>query len=180
MRIISGHFKGRRLSPPKNIKARPTTDMAREALFNMLTGDFDISNFKILDLFAGTGAISFEFVSRGVKSVTAIDIEHISTKFISHVIRDWEIDNMRIVRADVLRLATKANETFDIVFADPPYGHKRFQEIPQLILDSGWLVKGGLLIVEHSDEYKFDAHPNFTHHRRYGAVNFSFFRYSGD
>lgn len=180
MRIISGQFKGRRLSPPKNIKARPTTDMAREALFNMLTGDYDMSNFKILDLFAGTGAISLEFISRGVKSVTAIDIEQISKKFISETIREWEIRNMRIVRADVLKLATKANESFDIVFADPPYGHKRFEEIPQLILDSGWLEKDGLLIVEHSDENSFDQHPNFTHHRSYGAVNFSFFRYQND
>ncbi len=176
MRIISGRFKARRLTPPKNIKARPTTDMAREALFNMLGGDMDLSNCKVLDLFAGTGAISLEFVSRGVKSVTAIDIEQISKRFISEVIRDWEIDNMRIVRADVFKLATKANEAFDIVFADPPYGHKRFEEVPQLILDSGWLVDDGLLIVEHSEEHSFDKHPNFSHHRRYGAVNFSFFR----
>lgn len=176
MRIISGKFKGRRLSPPKNIKARPTTDMAREALFNVLSADWDFSNVKVLDLFTGTGAVSLEFISRGAKSVTAIDIEMISKRFISQTIREWEIDNMRIVRADVLKLASKANESFDIVFADPPYGHKRFAEIPQLILDSGWLAKDGLLIVEHSEDHNFEDHPNFSAHRSYGTVNFSFFR----
>jgi 16S rRNA G966 N2-methylase RsmD len=100
----------------------------------------------------------------------------ISKKFIGNTIREWEIDNMRIVRADVFALAKKANESFDIVFADPPYGHKRFGEVPQLIIDSGWLAEYGLVIVEHSEQYNFDEHPYFEKHKRYGSVNFSFFR----
>lgn len=178
MRIISGTFGGRRLTPPKDIKARPTTDMAREALFNILGGMYDFEGKKILDLFAGTGAVSLEFISRGAQSVTAIDIEMISKKFIGNTIRDWEIDNMRIVRADVFKLAQKANESFDIVFADPPYGSKRFALVPQMIFDSGWLAEDGLVIVEHGDEHSFDDHPYFEKHKRYGSVNFSFFHKS--
>lgn len=150
--------------------------MAREALFNILGGMFDFEGKTVLDLFAGTGAVSLEFVSRGAKSVTAIDIEMMSKKFIGNTIREWEINNMRIVRADVFALAKKANESFDIVFADPPYGNKRFGLVPQMIFDSGWLAEGGLVIVEHSEEYSFDDHPYFEKHKRYGSVNFSFFR----
>ncbi len=158
------------------VKARPTTDIAREALFNILPYEINLEGIDVLDLFAGTGAIGLEFVSRGANEVVSIDIEFQSKRFISDVIRKWEIDNMRIVRADVFKLATKANQSFDLVYADPPYQHKRFMELPDLVLQSGWLKKGGLFILEHGPEHSFEEHPKFSFTRNYGNVNFTFFR----
>jgi len=175
MRIVSGKFKGRRFQAPSNIKARPTTDMAREGLFNVLNQRIDLSGKSILDLFAGTGAISLEFLSRGADHITAIDIDFTSKKHLERIKKDWGLNNLKIVRADVLSLAKKANQEFDIVFADPPYGHKKFSEIPNIILNSGWLKKGGLFILEHSSEFDFSTNQRFVDHRNFGNVNFTFF-----
>ena len=176
MRIISGKFKGRRLSPPANIKARPTTDMAREALFNVLNNEVDIRGADVLDLFSGTGAISLEFISRGANSATAIDVEYLSQKFLDSIKREWKIDNLKIVKADVFKLMKKADRSFDIVFADPPYADPRYPELPHLIFDSGWVKPDGLLILEHGPEHNFQLNPRFQSHRQYSSVNFSFFR----
>jgi len=176
MRIISGKFKGRRFRAPTKIKARPTTDMAREGLFNVLNQKIDTSGLTVLDLFAGTGAVSLEFLSRGAKHITAIDIDITSKKHLEKVKADWELKNMKVVRADALALAKKANQQFDLVFADPPYGHKRFAEIPDIILSSGWLNEGGLFILEHSSEFDFSENPRFQDHRNFGNVNFTFFQ----
>jgi len=176
MRVISGRFKGRRFQAPSNIKARPTTDMAREGLFNVLNQKIDLQGLSILDLFAGTGAVSLEFLSRGAEQVTAIDIDITSKKHLEKIKKDWEIKNLKVVKADVLGLAKKANQNFDIVFADPPYGHKRFNEIPDIILNSGWLKNDGLFILEHSSDFDFSPHPMFLDHRNFGNVNFTFFQ----
>lgn len=175
MRIVGGRLKGKRFNAPSNIKARPTTDMAREGLFNMLNTRIDYSDLDVLDLFTGTGAISLEFISRDVKSVTAIDIEYITKKHLEKIIKSWDISNLRVVRADVLALSKKANQAFDLVFADPPYQHKRFKEIPGLILNSGWVKPDGIFILEHSADFEFADHPLFSFHRKFGNVNFTFF-----
>lgn len=162
--------------PPAKINARPTTDMAREALFNVLKHEVDFTDADVLDLFAGTGAISLEFISRGVKSATTIDIDYTSKKFIDSVKKDWDLDNIRAVKADVFKVIKKINQSFDIVFADPPYDDPRYPTLPDMIFESGWVKKGGLVIIEHGDEHNFEANPRFKSHRNYGSSNFSFFR----
>lgn len=176
MRVISGKFKGRRFQAPSSIKARPTTDMAREGLFNVLNQKIDFQGLKVLDLFAGTGAVSLEFLSRGAEKVTAIDIDITSKKHLEKTKKDWDLKNLRVVKADALALAKKANQKFDLVFADPPYGHKKFSEIPHIILDSGWLDEGGIFILEHSSDFDFSSNKRFLDHRNFGNVNFSFFQ----
>lgn len=176
MRIISGIFKGKRFQAPASIKARPTTDMAREGLFNVLSQQMEINGIDVLDLFAGTGAVSLEFLSRGANQVVAIDIDFTSKKHLEKIKVNWELKNWRIVKADAFSLAKKANQQFDIVFADPPYNHKRFAEIPALILSSGWIKPGGLFILEHSSDYDFSENKFFLEHRIFGNVNFTFFQ----
>jgi len=176
MRIISGKYKGRKFQAPSRIKARPTTDMAREGLFNILNQMLDFQDLKVLDLFTGTGAISLEFLSRGAEHVTAIDMDITSKKHLERVKADWELKNLKVVKADVLTLAKKVNQSFDLVFADPPYGHKRFREIPEIIWNSGWVKENGIFILEHSSEFDFSDHANFLDHRTFGNVNFTFFQ----
>lgn len=180
MRIISGKFKGRRFQAPSSIKARPTTDMAREGLFNVLNQKIDLQGIKVLDLFAGTGAVSLEFLSRGAAEITAIDIDNTSRKHLEKIKKDWDLKNFKVVKADVLSLAKKANQQFDLVFADPPYSHKRFSEMPNIILNSGWLEKDGLFILEHSSDFDFSSNPSFVDHRNFGNVNFTFFQVNRD
>lgn len=176
MRVISGTLKGRKYYPPPKIKARPTTDLAREALFNVLIREINISGIEVLDLFYGTGSISLEFISRGAKSVIAIDIDIVSKKFLEGIVEAWGIKNLRIVKADVFKLIKNPNASFDLVFADPPYADPRFPELPDMILNSGWLRPGGLLILEHNEEHSYTFHPNFALHKTYGNVNFTFFQ----
>lgn len=179
MRIISGKFKGRRLNPPGKIHARPTTDMGRESLFNLLNNEIDFTAVHVLDLFAGTGAISIEFLSRGAKSATAVDIHYESKKFIDTVKKQWGLKNLRAVKADVYKIVKKPEGSFDIVFADPPYDDPRYRELPELLLNSGWVKPDGLLIIEHGKDHNFEENPHFAFHRKYGSVNFSFFKPQG-
>ena len=176
MRIISGKYKGRKFQAPSRIKARPTTDMAREGLFNILNQMLDFRGLEVLDLFTGTGAVSLEFLSRGAEHVTAIDMDITSKKHLERVKADWDLKNLKVVKADVLTLAKKVNQSFDLVFADPPYGHKRFREIPEIIWSSGWVKENGIFILEHSSEFDFSDHTHFFDHRTFGNVNFTFFQ----
>ena len=175
MRIISGTLKGRRLNPPANLPVRPTTDMAREGLFNILNNYVDYEDCSVMDLFAGTGAMSVEFVSRGVREVTAVDINNACTDYIKLEAQRLELRNLRVVRADVFDLLTRANRKFDLVFADPPYAIEGLETLPDLVFSHQLLTEDGIFILEHPREYSFEEHPHFWQHRNYGKVNFTFF-----
>lgn len=173
MRIISGKYGRRRFDVPKNITARPTTDFARENLFNVLDNMDVIEGATVCDLFAGTGAISWEFVSRGAAEVTAVEQAPVQAGFIRSVKEKLGDTILRLIRGDVFRFIERGTESYDIVFADPPYDHPRFDEIPELILSSKLLHEGSLLIIEHSKTRDFSHLPGFCRHLVYGSVNFS-------
>lgn len=175
MRIIAGTLKGRRLNPPANLPVRPTTDMAREGLFNILNNYVEFDECTVMDLFAGTGAMSVEFISRGVREVTAVDINNACTDYIKSEAQRLELNNLRVVRADVFDLLKRANRKFDIVFADPPYAIEGLETLPGLVFDRQVLTDDGIFILEHPREYSFEEHPHFWQHRNYGKVNFTFF-----
>lgn len=176
MRIIRGKYGRRRFDVPKNITARPTTDFARENLFNILENRDEIEDKTVLDLFAGTGAISWEFVSRGAKSVTAVEEASVQGRFILSVKDKLEDNTLRLVRGDVFKFLERSQQSYDVIFADPPYNHARFGEIPGLIMNSKVVKEGTLVIIEHSGSYDFSELPGFIEKRSYGSVNFSFFR----
>lgn len=175
MRIIAGTLRGRRLNPPHNLPVRPTTDMARESLFNILNNYVDYEDCSVLDLFAGTGAVSLEFISRGARDVTAIDINAQCTDFIKRCSTDLSLRNIHVVRADVFDLLKRANRRFDIVFADPPYALEALPSLPDIVFERQVLTDDGIFILEHPQEYSFEEHPHFWQHRNYGKVNFTFF-----
>lgn len=176
MRIIRGIYGRRRFDVPKNITARPTTDFARENLFNILELQEDIEGKSACDLFAGTGAISWEFVSRGASLVTAVEQAAVQTTFIRTVKEKLGDTVLRLVKGDVFRFIERATQAYDIVFADPPYDHPRFAEVPELILRSPLVKPGSLVIIEHSKNHDFSELSGFARHLVYGSVNFSFFR----
>ena len=175
MRIISGTLKGRRLNPPANLPVRPTTDMAREGLFNILNNYVDYEECSVMDLFAGTGAMSVEFISRGAREVTAVDINNACTDYIKSEAQRLELRNLRVVRADVFDLLKRANRKFDLVFADPPYAIEGLETLPDLVFSHQLLTEDGIFILEHPREYSFEEHPHFWQHRNYGKVNVTFF-----
>lgn len=175
MRIIAGNLKGRRLNPPANLPVRPTTDMARESLFNILNNYVDYEECSVMDLFSGTGAVAVEFISRGVKEVTAVDINNACTEYIKSEAGRLGLRNLHVVRTDVFDLLKRANRKFDIVFADPPYALEELATLPDLVFGSEVLTEDGIFILEHPREYSFEEHPRFWQHRNYGKVNFTFF-----
>lgn len=176
MRIIRGKYGRRRFDVPSNISARPTTDFARENIFNVLENLTDLEDADCLDLFAGTGAISFEFLSRECRHVTAVEKASTQWRFISQVAQRLNVDNFTLIRGDVFRFVATCTGKFDIIFADPPYDLPRFGEIPALILGSKMLREGTIFVIEHSRNYDFSNLPHFLEHRVYGSVNFSIFR----
>lgn len=176
MRIISGKYGRRRFDVPTNITARPTTDMARENLFNVLGNIIDFEGLKVLDLFAGTGAVGLEFASRGAESVMCVEKAHTQYNFISKVIKTLNDQATSVIRADVFRFIASCKEKFDVIFADPPYDLPQLPQLPQLILDSEMVKPGTLVIVEHSRDNNFSTLPQFVQQRVYGKVNFTFFK----
>ncbi|MBE0648927.1 MAG: RsmD family RNA methyltransferase [Bacteroidales bacterium] len=180
MRIISGYYKGRKINPPGNLPVRPTTDYAKEGIFNVLNNLIDFSEITVLDLFAGTGNISFEFASRGALSVLAVDIERRCVDYINQTADKFGMEGIRAIRMNVLVLIKIGKERADVVFADPPYEMEGNEKLPDLIIDSGMLNPGGLLILEHSDKYEFSGNPSFYQLREYGKVHFSIFRGARD
>lgn len=176
MRIIRGKYGKRRFDVPHSITARPTTDFAKENIFNVIENIEEIEGEDVLDLFAGTGAISLEFLSRGARSVTSVEMAATQANFIRSVKEKLGDTALRVIRGDVFKFFSTVKKPYDIVFADPPYDHPRFAEIPMLILDSGAVKPGSLVIVEHNDKHDFSTLPGFDQHRSYGSVNFSIFR----
>ncbi len=176
MRIISGKYKGRHFDVPRNFKARPTTDFAKENLFNILSNFTDFEESRALDLFSGTGSISLELVSRGCKEVTSVEMDSLHFSFLKKSQSYLNDSSWRIVRDDVFRFLRRCNAKYDIIFADPPYALKELAEIPDLVLSKGLLSDDGLFIFEHGKDHDFSRHPCFFRHVSYGSVNFSFFK----
>lgn len=176
MRIVGGLYKGRIFSPGKSFKARPTTDFAKENLFNILENRINWEETSALDLFSGTGSISYELVSRGCNQVTSVEINFHHYKFISEVKAILKISNLLIIRDDSFHFIQKAKQQFDLIFADPPFDMKNVAGVPEKILTAKILHPDGLLIVEHNKQHQFDHLPQFFELRKYGSVNFSFFR----
>lgn len=176
MRIISGIYKGRRISVPGNLKARPTTDFAKEGLFNLLNNQIDFEDIDVLDLFAGTGSIGFEFISRACNEVVAVEQNEMQCRFIRKTAIDLGINNLHLLRTDVFKVIKQTGKQYDFIFADPPYELKSLAEIPDLVFNSKLLKEDGMLVLEHSSKNSFNLHTNFVMHRAYGNVNFSFFK----
>ncbi|MBR1626629.1 MAG: RsmD family RNA methyltransferase [Bacteroidales bacterium] len=179
MRIVAGTLRGRRLNPPMNLPVRPTTDFAKESLFNILRNRVDFQNCNALDLFCGTGNISFEFVSRGIKSITSVDINPKCIAFINQTKEKFKVDNLFALRSDVFTYLGRSKMKFDIIFADPPYDMVKFDLVPELVLKT-FLAPGGLFILEHSKEHSYEDNPLFIEQRHYGKVNFTFFKNHGE
>lgn len=176
MRIISGKYKGRRIFPPKGLPVRPTTDMSKEALFNVLNNHFSFEGLKILDLFAGTGNISYEFASRGSTPITSVDGDFGCVKFIKQVAAEYDF-NIAATKSDVFQFLEKNKATYDIIFADPPYGldQKTFEKVILTIFEKNALQEDGMMIIEHSKYTKLDHLIHFSFKKSYGGSIFSFF-----
>ena len=181
MRIISGKFKGRRIFPPKNLPVRPTTDMSKEALFNVLNNHFSFEGLKVLDLFSGTGNISFEFASRGSDNITSVDADFGCVKFIKQIAEEYEF-NIAAMRSDVFKFLEKNTNSYDIIFADPPYAldQKTFENIVTLIFKQELLREDGMMVIEHSKYTKLDHMIHFSFKKSYGGSIFSFFEINGN
>ena len=176
MRIISGKYKGRHFDVPRNFKARPTTDFAKENLFNILTNIIDFEECTALDLFSGTGSISLELLSRGCKSVTSVEMDSLHFSFLKKSQAALNDNCWRIIRDDVFRFIRRCSAEYDLIFADPPYALKELGEIPNMILNGNMLKEDGIFIFEHGKDYDFSQHPQFVRHIAYGSVNFTFFK----
>lgn len=176
MRIIGGIHKGRRISPPANLPVRPTTDLAKEGLFNILNNLLDFEGLKVLDLFAGTGSISYEFASREALLVKAIDLNYRCVAFIKKTAAKFGMDNIHAMRTDAFRYLQHApNMQYDVIFADAPFDMKEIITLPDLVFEKKWLKNDGRLIIEHPADAIFSGHTFFSQQRRYGRVNFSLF-----
>lgn len=176
MRIIRGKYGRRRFDVPSNISARPTTDFARENIFNVLENLIDFEGKTALDLFAGTGAITFELLSRECAEVTAVEKAATQYNFIRKVAQQLNVSNLRLIKGDVFRFLDSGAVPFDFIFADPPYDMPDFATVPGKILGSKLVKPGTLVVVEHSRNHDFSQLPGFFEHRVYGSVNFSLFR----
>lgn len=176
MRIISGSHKGRKIIAPVKLPVRPTTDMAKEGLFNILYHKLSFPELNVLDLFSGTGNIAYEFVSRGCQSVTAIDLNSSCVRFIEQTAEKLNFSALIAIQVDYKRYLEKCGQQFDIIFADPPYQLANLEEVPSLVLKYKVLKSNGIFILEHGKDNQFNDFPGFYDHRKYGNVNFSFFR----
>ena len=176
MRIITGMYKGRHFDIPRSFKARPTTDFAKENIFNVLGGYTDFDGAAALDLFAGTGSISLEFLSRGCQQVVSVEADRDHARFIDQCIKKIGTTHHILIRGDVFRFIKSCHQQFDIIFADPPYQLPELPTIPDLILEHGLLKPDGVLVFEHGKKDSFANHPRCIDNRSYGSVNFTLFR----
>ena len=177
MRIITGKYKGRHFEIPRSFKARPTTDFAKENIFNVLMGYIDFDGTRALDLFAGTGSITLELLSRGCSQVVSVEMDRDHHRFIQQCIAKLqEENNVQCLRADVFRFIKGSHQQFDFIFADPPYALKELPQIPDLVFAHNLLAPDGIFVFEHGKDNDFSGHPHFVEHRSYGSVNFTLFR----
>ncbi|MCF0176139.1 MAG: RsmD family RNA methyltransferase [Bacteroidales bacterium] len=175
MRIIGGRLKGKTIDVPQNYKARPTTDFAREGLFNVLDNEYEFDGLAVLDLFGGTGAISYEFSSRGAGDIHCVEMNPDNAAFIKAAAAKFGMDNIKVVRHNVFEFLEICTCKYDIVFADPPYALEDLKDIPDKVYSHDLIHPGGYLILEHPDDYDFSSHPYFKKEKKYGNVHFSFF-----
>ncbi|WP_272149357.1 RsmD family RNA methyltransferase [Tenacibaculum aiptasiae] len=178
MRIISGKYKSKRISAPKNLPVRPTTDMAKESLFNILNNLYYFENISVIDLFSGTGNISYEFASRGTETIYAVDANYGCIKFINQTSKELDL-NINTYKSDVYKFIEKTPLKSDVVFADPPYDFEasQFLKIADLVFEKELLNEDGILIIEHSKHTDLTEHPKHSYDKRYGGNVFSFFEY---
>lgn len=176
MRIIGGTLRGLRLNPPKNLPVRPTTDLAKEALFNILLNQIEFEGIKVLDLFSGTGNISLEFASRGATEVISVDRSIHCVNYLKDTSRQHKLDQVKVYKEDVFKYLQMETEQYDLVFADPPYDLNKIPEIPKIVFERNILLPGALLIVEHQSMQNISQHASFVEQRKYGHSSFSFFR----
>ena len=199
MRIITGKYKGRHFDIPRSFKARPTTDFAKENIFNVLVQYVDFEGATALDLFSGTGSITLELLSRGCQQVVSVELDRDHHRFITDCLKKLGSPSVLPLRADVFRFLKSCRQQFDFIFADPPYALKELPTLPDLILGtaeansstkdrsvashsslftlhSSLLKPDGIFVLEHGKDYDFSQHPHFLEHRSYGSVNFSLFR----
>jgi len=176
MRIITGKYKGRHFDIPRTFKARPTTDFAKENIFNVLTGYLDYEGAAALDLFSGTGSITLELLSRGCSQVVSVEQDRDHHRFICECLKKLDTNACIPLRGDAFRFVKSCKQQFDFIFADPPYALKELPTIPSLIFEKGLLKEGGLFVFEHGKDNDFSENPHFVEHRTYGSVNFTIFK----
>ena len=180
MRIVTGKYKGRRFDIPRTFKARPTTDFAKENIFNVLTGYMDFEGATALDLFSGTGSITLELLSRGCEQVVSVEMDRDHHRFICDCLKKLGLtgstSSILPIRGDVFRFVKTCKMQFDFIFADPPYALKELPTIPDLIWEQNLLKEDGIFVFEHGKDHDFSEHPCFVEHRSYGSVNFTLFR----
>ncbi|MBQ8968688.1 MAG: RsmD family RNA methyltransferase [Bacteroidaceae bacterium] len=176
MRVITGKYKGRHFEVPRIFKARPTTDFAKENLFNVLRAYVDFEDAYALDLFSGTGSITLELLSRGCQRVVCVEKDPLHYRFITSFLEHLGDEAAEPIRGDVFKYLASAREQYDIIFADPPYTLPNIPDIPDLVLDRNLLRTDGVFVLEHGKKDCFQSHPRFIDHRQYGSVNFSIFK----
>lgn len=175
MRIIGGKFKSIRFEPPKNIPTRPTTDFAKEGLFNILNNHFDFGEIKVLDLFGGTGSISYEFYSRGCEDITTVEIFPRCAEFIKKTIQQHNMQGVKVHKMDVFKFMATTNQQYHVIFAGPPYPLPNLSSIPNILFEHCLLANDGWFILEHNPNHNFETHPNFLKSKNYGTTIFSIF-----
>lgn len=175
MRVIGGKLRGLRFNPPANLPVRPTTDMAKEALFNILNNRIDFEDIEVLDLFSGTGGISVEFASRGAAEVVSVDRDNGCINYLKDLAKKHNLDEIHPFRGDVLKFLKEETSAFDLIFADPPYDLPQIPQIAEIVFENNLLKSGGMLVIEHPSSKKLGNHPNFIEQRKYGNTSFSFF-----
>jgi 16S rRNA (guanine966-N2)-methyltransferase len=176
MRIVGGTFGGRRFSPPAKIPARPTTEVAKEGLFNILNNTIDFEGIKTLDLFGGTGSISYELASRGAEDLTLIERDQLTIEFIKKTVKDLDIaDKLHVIRGDVFKFMKQCTEQFNFIFAGPPYALANIDDLPLLVFEKKLLLPGGIFVLEHTPRNDYQKHPNFERMKNYGTTIFTFF-----
>ncbi len=180
IRIISGKHRGRKIAAPRNLPTRPTTDMAKESLFNILNNHFYFDDIRFLDLCAGTGNISYELASRGCTDITAVDADNACVKFIEKTVDDLNFQGFKAVRSDIFQYISKDYKTYDLIFADPPFDFEQYEELVDQLFFKNLMAEEGMLVVEHQSRTSLEHLPHFTEKRKYGNVTFSFFSHGAD